>query len=106
MTMNRLPLFFLAFTLSFSTTMTAGSVLPEAARSPVPPPPLEANAWLLIDHETGTILAEHNVDERVEPASLTKMMTTFVVLERIRDGALRIEDEALVSDKAWKTDGS
>jgi len=106
MTMNRSPLFFLALTLSFSTTMTAGSVLPEAARSPVPPPPLEANAWLLIDHETGTILAEHNVDERVEPASLTKMMTTFVVLERIRDGALRIEDDALVSDKAWKTGGS
>lgn len=104
--MNRLPLFFLALTLSFGTTLTVSSVLPEAARSPVPPPPLEANSWLLVDHYTGTILAEHNIDERVEPASLTKMMTTFVVLERIRDGALRIEDEALISNKAWKTGGS
>jgi len=70
------------------------------------PPSLSAKAWLLIDHNSGRILVEHNSHQRVEPASLTKMMTAYVVLYAMRNGSVSAEDMVRVSEKAWRMKGS
>lgn len=59
-----------------------------------------------MDHHTGMVLAESNADERVEPASLTKIMTAYAVFREIAAGKLSVDDEVLVSEKAWRTEGS
>ncbi len=70
------------------------------------PPSLSAKAWLLIDHNSGRVLVEHNSHQRVEPASLTKMMTAYVVLYAMRNGGISAEDMVRVSEKAWRMKGS
>jgi D-alanyl-D-alanine carboxypeptidase (penicillin-binding protein 5/6) len=60
----------------------------------------------LIDHNSGQILAEHNSHQRVEPASLTKMMTTYIVLYEMRNGTISADDQVRVSEKAWRMKGS
>jgi len=70
------------------------------------PPGLSAKAWLLIDHNSGRVLVEHNSHQRVEPASLTKMMTAYVVLYTMRNGSVSAEDMVRVSEKAWRMKGS
>lgn len=70
------------------------------------PPSLSAKAWLLIDHNSGRVLVEHNSHQRVEPASLTKMMTAYVVLYAMRNGSISAEDRVRVSEKAWRMKGS
>lgn len=71
-----------------------------------PPPPLAARAWLLIDQTSGQILAAHNPEQRVEPASLTKIMTAYVVYGALRDGRLKPDQVVPVSQQAWKAPGS
>ena len=70
------------------------------------PPAIEARAYILQDYDSGTVLVEVNADERVEPASLTKMMTTYVVLAQLADGKFQMDDLVPVSKKAWKMGGS
>lgn len=70
------------------------------------PPSIAATAYLLQDFNTGKILAENNADTRLAPASLTKIMTVYVVFNEIRNGHLRLDDLATVSQKAWSTSGS
>lgn len=70
------------------------------------PPDVEAKAHLLIDMHTGTVLSETGADERLEPASLTKMMTTYVVFQEMQAGKFSLSDEVLVSEKAWRMTGS
>ncbi len=80
---------------------------PAGAVPPVPPPPqLHAKAWILMDFHSGKVLAEHAADQRVEPASLTKLMTAYVVQNEIRAGRLKLEDQVRISEKAWRTPGS
>lgn len=71
-----------------------------------PPPTLAARAWLLIDHHTGQVLAAKDAGHKVEPASLTKMMTSYVVSAALRDGRLKRDQVVPVSEKAWKAIGS
>ena len=78
-----------------------------AAPSLIPAPPrVNAKAYLLIDHNSGHILAEHNADKQIEPASLTKLMTTYVVLYEIERGGISLEDDVKISEKAWRMRGS
>lgn len=84
----------------FLTTATAAPSLIPA------PPSVNAKAYLLIDHNSGHVLAEKNADNRVEPASLTKLMTAYVVLFEIKRGGISIEDEVKISEKAWRMGGS
>ncbi|MFT5173051.1 MAG: D-alanyl-D-alanine carboxypeptidase (penicillin-binding protein 5/6) [Gammaproteobacteria bacterium] len=78
-----------------------------ALAGPVPAPPqLAANSWLLQDHDSGTLIAEHNADERVEPASLTKILTMYVVMSELAANKIQLDDLVLVSKKAWKMPGS
>ncbi|MEW6163651.1 MAG: D-alanyl-D-alanine carboxypeptidase family protein [Pseudomonadota bacterium] len=71
-----------------------------------PPPALAASAWLLVDHATGQVLAERNPGQKVEPASLTKIMSAYVVFAALRAGKLSHDQTANVSEKAWKAIGS
>jgi D-alanyl-D-alanine carboxypeptidase (penicillin-binding protein 5/6) len=74
---------------------------------PIPQPPqLDVKAYLLMDPTSDTILAEFNADERLEPASLTKIMTAYVVFRELASGRLSLKDDALISEKAWRTGGS
>src|SRR5690606_1919477 len=83
------------------------ALLPLAASAQIPPAPrLAANAWLLIDHGTGQTLVSHNADARIEPASLTKLMTAYITFQTIRSGNLALEDSVQVSEKAWRMTGS
>jgi D-alanyl-D-alanine carboxypeptidase (penicillin-binding protein 5/6) len=74
-------------------------------------PEIAADAWILVDANTGTVLLENNADEQLPPASLAKMMTTYLVSNEIAEQRLTEDFEVLVSDNAWelggaKTDGS
>ncbi|HYM42166.1 MAG TPA: D-alanyl-D-alanine carboxypeptidase family protein [Steroidobacteraceae bacterium] len=78
-----------------------------AATAPIPSPPaVSARAWILIDHNTGKVLAERNADGREEPASLTKLMTAYVVFQALSEGRLKLTDQATISKHAWKAEGS
>jgi len=77
----------------------------QAAPTPAPPK-VAASGWLLTDFHSGRVLAEENADQRLEPASLTKIMTAYVVFRELREGNLRLDDQVLVSEKAWRTPGS
>lgn len=70
------------------------------------PPGIKANAYLLQDFDSGKILASKNIDQKMSPASLTKMMTVHVVSNELGSGRITLDDEVLVSKKAWKMPGS
>ncbi|MDG1165161.1 MAG: D-alanyl-D-alanine carboxypeptidase [Porticoccaceae bacterium] len=74
-------------------------------------PELAAKAWILVDAQTGHVLAQENADEQLPPASLAKMMTTYIVSNEIEAGRIEEQSQVLISDNAWelggaKTDGS
>ena len=71
-----------------------------------PAPDVDATSYLLIDANSQKVLVEHNPHDRKPPASLTKIMTSFLVEQEIASGRLREEDEVLVSVNAWRTGGS
>lgn len=74
---------------------------------PAPAPPIiGAKSYLIIDGRTGHELASLNPDSALAPASLTKLMTTYVVFDALKQGQIRLEDEVTVSEKAWRTEGS
>ncbi|MCB1857333.1 MAG: D-alanyl-D-alanine carboxypeptidase [Gammaproteobacteria bacterium] len=78
-----------------------------AAAASIPAPPqVSAGGHLLIDYDSDHILAENNADQTLEPASLTKIMTAYAVLHELREGNIKLADEVLVSEKAWRTPGS
>ncbi len=83
--------------LPFATAVAA--IVPDA-------PSIAARAYLLQDFNSGRVLAEANADERMEPASLTKMMTSYVVFEELKQGNITTQDKVRVSEKAWRMGGS
>ena len=70
------------------------------------PPEVDAKAHFLVDMHSERVLSEDEADERVEPASLTKMMTSYVVFSEMERGKFNLADEVLVSEKAWRMKGS
>ncbi|PPC91747.1 MAG: serine-type D-Ala-D-Ala carboxypeptidase [Methylobacter sp.] len=100
----RLPGLALVFLLFFFAFQTANAV--EAEILTPSAPSLSANAYILIDFNSGRVLAEKNADAKVAPASLTKIMTVYVVFKELASGRLHLEDKATISDKAWNTQGS
>lgn len=70
------------------------------------PPILSAKSFILIDPLSNYVIAEQNVEQRVEPASLTKMMTVYVVDHARKSGKLKLTDMVKISEKAWKTSGT
>ena len=77
------------------------------AAVPIPKPPaLDARAYVLIDHDTGRVLAAEKANEKMEPASITKLMTAYIAFEALREKRLSLGEEVLVSENAWRTGGS
>lgn len=80
---------------------------PTAAVQPVPAAPaLAARAYVLMDFSSMRMLAENRADERMEPASLTKLMTAYAVFKEIATGKLKLTDPVTISDQAWRSEGS
>ncbi|MEM7280187.1 MAG: D-alanyl-D-alanine carboxypeptidase family protein [Pseudomonadota bacterium] len=74
---------------------------------PIPSPPsLNSKGYLLIDHKTGFVLAGNRADEVLEPASITKLMTAYVVFKELANGNIQLSDQVTISEKAWRTPGS
>lgn len=97
--MQRLILLLVAFLVPLA--VLAADVLPVPA-----PPIIGAKSYLLIDSRTGTELASLNPDEPLPPASLTKLMTTYVAFDAIARAQLSLEEEVTISEKAWRMEGS
>ncbi len=75
--------------------------------SPIPKPPdLGVGSYILYEPTTDTVIASFNENESVEVASLTKLMTSYVVADQIKQGYISMEDEPTISVKAWQTPGS
>ena len=89
----------LLFTLLVSNIILGQSFVPNA-------PELNLKGYILIDPTTNTIIAESNSAGFIEPASMTKVMTAYVVADQIENDLISINDEVLVSEKAWKMGGS
>jgi len=88
--------------LSFTATQAYS-----ADPAPVPAPPaIAAKAYILMDFNSGRILAESNADERLEPASLTKIMTAYITFQELAKGSLHVDDMVQISEKAWRAEGS
>lgn len=81
--------------------MTVSPVL-RAEQMP-PPPQIEAKAFILIDYASGRVLAESNADVRLDPASLTKIMSSYVIGQAIKVGKITPEDKVTVGKDAWAT---
>ncbi len=89
-----------AFLISYSASIQARQVI-------IPSPPqLAASAYFLMDTNTGRVLVEHNADEQLPPASMTKMMTSYIVSAEIERGSISPDDLVEISVKAWKKGGS
>jgi len=88
---------------AFSTLLTG----PAFAAAPIPKPPdVNARAYLLTDYLSGRVLAQDHADERMEPASLTKLMASYVVFMALKEGRLKLTDPVTISEHAWRAEGS
>ena len=70
------------------------------------PPSISSSNYILIDANTNRVLAEMNPDEEIEPASITKIMTGYIVSDQIQDGFITLDDEVLISENCWRKKGS
>ena len=87
--------------------LAAATALAHAAAPPVPPPPvLKASSWVLVDQQSGQVIAGHRANEAVEPASITKLMTAYAVFQALREGKLKLDTAVPISERAWRSEGS
>ena len=95
------------FLKSFFLIFIFSNVNAEEPRFYIPDsPPIAAKSYVLMDHNSGKILAGENENERRSPASLTKIMTSYVIFKRLKEDFISLDDEVKISEKAWKTGGS
>ena len=94
-----LSLLLVVFMLASNFSFAAPAIIPR-------PPEIAATSYILLDAKTGQVLIEENADEALPPASLTKIMTAYVVTEEILSGNLALSDEVHISEKAWRMEGS
>ncbi len=88
-------------------TQTLLQAKPHQAPITIPSPPqLQARSYVLMDAHSKQLLAAHDADISIHPASLTKMMTAYVAFMEIKAGRLHMADKARISEKAWNTQGS
>ncbi|MDM8560136.1 D-alanyl-D-alanine carboxypeptidase family protein [Candidatus Parabeggiatoa sp. HSG14] len=98
--MKMLNLLLFALTSLYSIQAFANlTLMPQA-------PPITAHSYFLQDFHSGKIIMEKNADERLESASLTKLMTAYLVFQKIRIGKIKLNDTVKISEKAWRTLGS
>jgi serine-type D-Ala-D-Ala carboxypeptidase (penicillin-binding protein 5/6) len=91
-------------------TLAAGSGPSRAAAAtaaPIPKAPdVNARAYILVDHFSGRVLAQDHADDREEPASLTKLMTSYAVFKALKENRLKLTDPITISEHAWRSEGS
>jgi D-alanyl-D-alanine carboxypeptidase (penicillin-binding protein 5/6) len=107
--LTALPLLLAALMALFTFPVLGQQVPPTPGNSsrPVPAAPqLGARSYLLIDFDSGSVLVEFEADMQLEPASITKLMTSYVVFRELVDGNINLEDQVPISEKAWRTGGS
>jgi len=92
--------YFLIFSLLWVNSSYANKILIPAA------PNLAAKSYILIDFNSGKVLAEKNADTHLAPASLTKIMTVYVIFKELKSGHLTLDEKVTISKKAWQTGGS
>lgn len=85
--------------------LLAPALSAQIARS-IPAPDIDVASYILIEQSSGDVLAEKKADERVEPASITKIMTSYVAGQALKEGLISLDDQVVVSTKAWKMGGS
>jgi D-alanyl-D-alanine carboxypeptidase (penicillin-binding protein 5/6) len=83
----------------FCIDLTAQSMVPKA-------PKLNLSSYILIEASTNTVIAEFNSDNQIAPASMTKVMSGYVIADQVANGSISLDDKVLISEKAWKTGGS
>lgn len=80
---------------------------PAVAQIAAPPPPVvNARSYVLMDADSGRMLAGIKADERMEPASLTKIMTSYVISKELKSGHVKLTDMVTISERAWRMEGS
>jgi serine-type D-Ala-D-Ala carboxypeptidase (penicillin-binding protein 5/6) len=78
-----------------------------ASAAPIPlPPAVDARSYALIDYQSARVLAQSHLDDRAEPASLTKLMTAYVVFKALAENRLKLTDMVTISEHAWRAEGS
>ena len=85
--------------LCFSLIINSQSFVPNS-------PELDLKSYILIEPNTNTIIAEFNSDSQIEPASMTKIMTSYVLADQIANDLVSLDDQVLISEKAWRMEGS
>ena len=94
----------------FAIAQTPAPARPAALSDnlPVPdaPAPKVSKAWLVMDYATGQVLAGENVDTPVEPASITKVMTSYVIAAEMAAGKIKATDQVMMSENAWRSGGA
>ncbi len=108
---GKIQLIVLMTIFSISSTVFANPVIPvptQPQQATIAPsaPNLDATAYILLDGTSGKILAEKNADMRVAPASLTKLMSLYIISSALKNGQVHLDDKVRISTKAWKTEGS
>jgi len=83
----------------FCIDLFAQSMVPKA-------PKLNLDSYILLEANTNTVIAEFNPENQISPASMTKVMSGYVIADQIASGAISLDDKVLISEKAWKTGGS
>jgi len=87
--------------------LTSFAAAPDFAQTPIPTAPaVDARAYILVDYRTQKTLAAKDAVARMEPASLTKLMTAYIVFGQLAAGKLKLDDQVTVSEKAWRSEGS
>ena len=82
------------------------ALMSAAVAQTLPPPTIAAKSWILLDATSGQVIAAQDQNARIEPASLTKVMTAYVTFQALRDKKIDINQMVNVSVKAWKVDAS
>ena len=94
------------FLLSFCL-LTVFSLGVACADVAIPPPPdVEARAYIVVDAHTNKVLAAREAVARMEPASLTKLMTAYIVFQELAAGKLKLDEQVVISEHAWRSEGS
>lgn len=94
--------------ITFAATDTVIPIPTQPQQAIITPgaPSIDAKSYILIDANSGKVLAEKNADTHLAPASLTKLMSLYVISSTLKSGTIHLEDKVRISTKAWKTGGS
>lgn len=92
-------------------TLFAAPIMPIASQPEQPSftpgaPNIDASGYVLIDAQSGKVLADKNPEQRMAPASLTKLMSIYIISMAVKNGQIHLDDKVRISTKAWKTEGS